>query len=687
MINLKLNALFKNTLLTLVLAAGCVELPDEVIAPVWNVDLSVPVTFKSYTLLEAIEDEQYLVASDDPTKLGLIQYVDQRNLEPLLFDDKLSVDDFGIRSRQSIKNIKINSIDPIEADIYPNEWSSVLVPGTTRQIPNLSSEVAGNFDEISAFESVIFADGRLEIKMKNDLPVEVILRGFKIINNIDQSIVCEVPAYDPVTIPPQDSASRLFSLIDQKITKSLRYETLIEIPGSNAPVFIPYNAGLTMSIGLMDDILIHEVVAIIPQQEPFSSDSLLLIDDSATPTMLQYAEMKTGNFEIQYNNYLDLDIQVIIDINNLYKPDGTPYQKIVDLSGNERSLVITEPNISGWKISNTEPSKYMNFTVTVYSNGSNDPRVINRRDSVSVSMNFYDFSFVEVTGQISPTNIEFAQSNFEINLNEINDMLEFAELNIKDPALLLKLNSTAGFDILFNGVLTASNDIMSDGLVINNVIIPANAEKVVDLRDHGLKEFINNFTGKFPEHFIFNGNSIVNSNYINGTVDIYDSVGVSLDIELPLELGVKGGRIVDTVEIDLGELNPDDFNSVNFGTLNFEFHNEIPVEASFVAAVLDSANNELLKLPPHTIFPHNTQTILIEAPTTDLNGNVINYRVTTESIELEGSEILSFLNNPRLEVVIDFNTPSQNPMAPVKFKTTDKLNFRISAKLSYKVDI
>ncbi|MCK5457220.1 MAG: hypothetical protein KAI45_08850, partial [Melioribacteraceae bacterium] len=215
--------------------------------------------------------------------------------------------------------------------------------------------------------------------------------------------------------------------------------------------------------------------------------------------------------------------------------------------------------------------------------------------------------------------------------------------------------------------------------------LPSLVNAEFDLRDQGMKEFINSFTtaGAIPTKFIFSGNGIVNPHYTIGSVSKSDSVFGTTNFELPFDLGIAGGSFSDTIHINELNLSEDEIESINSIFLTVETNNKIPVNLIMNGSVIDIDGNSLMKIPPsYNLVDY----LVIEAPEVDGNGEVVSSQLYTQQIELRTAEAQEFIRNPNIVLSLMFGTPPLNSLDNVKFKTTDNILFKVYGKINYRIN-
>ncbi|MFH2031008.1 MAG: hypothetical protein ABIJ40_10385 [Bacteroidota bacterium] len=664
---------------------SCFDAPGDFVAPRWDVNITAPITEKSYTIQEAIEKDTSIIRwYTDPGREGLLYYSDVQPISAIKIADNLNVAGFSTHASQKIGSIKINNVDPIITGILLEDWTS-LTSGSQAIFPENENAVSISFPEISAFQSVTLESGTLNIKIRNKLPVITELRGIIIKNADDNSVVAQKPASEKITIPPNDSASVIFDLAGKKIKNALKYDGTLYSPGSGGNIVtLPSEAGTELEVSF-ENLSVSETVAPLPEQDPFTKDGNVAIDDS---TYIEKAVFGSGSFEIVFNNHLDVDISLRLEIKNLKRPNGSSFVETISLSRSEANKSISEPDIKGWSIATQTPGTPTNeleYSAVISTLPSNDARVLSKEDSIGIDINFGSLSFAEIEGKIKPTSFNIEPTTFSMDLGDLSETFKYDDINFKSTNIDLVLNSSADIEFELSAKLRASNGIIERSIEMNNILITSSPPAtIINLSDYGLNDMMNSFDSALPNEFFFEGGVIVNPNYKVSSISQSDSISGQTEIEFPLNVGIGGGSFRDTVDIDISKDNEKDIEKINFAAVTVELTNKIPVNITFTGEVLDSLGNILLILPP----THNDVTeIKVPAPTVDQNGNVVSAGTVTQTIKLYSDDVKKLLGNKRLVLVFSLDTAPVSNTNPVKFKITDTIQARITAEASYLVDL
>ena len=662
--------------------SGCVDLPENIEPPRYDVELYIPLTDTTYTIADAIEDDSTISVSKDPQTLGMLYFEQVNEISTFKVENNLSINDFSTRFSKKIGSVKINDVKPVKIGIMVEDWANGVSSGSQMVFPENKGDLVVPFKKIEQFESVTLESGILTVSLLNRLPVEIQLQGITIKNAVGGEIIATVPKSQPIVLQPNDSAKVNFDLGGKTVKDSLVYEGTIYTPGSGGQtVTIPSDAGTEIKVSFRD-LAISSVTAVLPEQDPFTKTGTVTMDDS---TYLQEAVFDSGSFSITFDNNLDLDIRLDLQIDNLKKANGDSYSISLVLGRKEQHKVISEPSLSGWSIISTgaQATNELSYSITVTALPSNAPRSLSKDDSISVAVDFKNIVLRSVTGKIKPTTFSITQSDFDMDMGDVKDKFGYSQINLNDPAIILDLSSSAKMQFMLDASIDATNGTQTKSLALHNVLIDSPGDTRIDLRDYGLKDFLNGFLNELPNHFEFSGSAIVNPNYEVGSVSKDDSIAGSVEIRIPLDVGIEGGNFKDTVNIDPSDMDTTNIDNMNYVELTLEIKNAIPVSIVFTGKFFDLSGNYLFNLPPEG---SSSDSLIIPPPTVGNDGFVSSPGVNKQTIKLTGAEAKSFLKGGKIIMQLGLFTPPAGNVKPVKFRDKDWISLKAYAKASVRVE-
>lgn len=661
--------------------SGCFDKPDEFVAPIWDTEINIPLTKKQFELLELVEKDSSLLKSfDDPEMLGLIYFGDTQSVSTIKIEDELKISPFETNFSQSIGQIKVTVPLPAASEIRVEDWTTDVTSGSYQIFPEQEGNVDIPVSGIETVESIIADEGDLTVFIWNNLPVELQLRGFSLQNTSDLSVIAARPGSNPsdwVMIPAGQFISLTYPVDGKEITNALQFLAVLHSDGSNGDsVQIPFEAGTTV-LALFENLVIGAATAQLPVQN-FQFNNSIMLDDS---TSIEEALISEGSANLVVNNNMDVDLTTRVLFDNLFDASGDNYELILHLLRNEKNRIVQIPTLKDWRISSGTPgvtTNQISYSIEVNTDSTGVVSTLHKDDSVSFNLNFDELLFESFSGKLKPTNILLEESGFSLDYGDFNDQLQFGKINFQNAALKLNLESSSDMSIIISGDLMATNGLLTNNKIIQDVLLPSSETVSVNITD-----LINGFSSELPDSFSLAGSALLNPYYQLATVTRGDSIFGDIEFEIPLDVGIASGSFQDTLEIDLGNVDPDDIDRLNYGEVTFSIENTIPVGLSFTSIVLDSSGTPVLNIPAAY---NDISQLEIPKPVTSENGELLSSGQAEQTISLLGDDIKKLLNSPNLIINVKFDTAGKNN-SPVKFKTSNSISFEINVKAEYRVDL
>ena len=661
---------------------GCFDKPDEFVSPTWDTEVHLPITFKEFGLIEIVEkDSSLLKSSEDPSKLGLIYIGDTAPLSTITIEEELKLEPFETNFSQRIGPIKVEFTIPTASEIRVEDWAPDVTSGSFQVFPEQEGNVTLEINGVATVERIVADSATLIVLVENILPVDIVLRGIKIQNSADKSVIAEKPGLNPsdwVIVPSEGARILSFPIEGKVITNTLEYVGTIWSGGSNGNAEqIPEEAGTTIN-AIFRDLVVGEATAVLPVQNFHFTDSFVISDS----TKITEAVIGKGSAQILINNNLDANLTANILFTNLYNDYNEQYNFDVNLTKKEVNRIITIPSLENWSIRSTVPgipTNEIEYIVNFLTDSTGEISTINKNDSVSFQLNFNELIFESFEGKLKPIRIALEESGFSLDYGDIKDQFHYGDIDFKGANFYLNLYSSIDLDLILNGKITANNGINTFQMPIQDILLPT-----IEPQKINITELLNRFSSDLPDSFAIIGSAFLNPYYQNAKVAMGDSIFGSINYEIPLNIGISEGSFKDTLEIDLGNVDEDDLNRLNYGEVTFTVKNSVPVDLKFNAVVMDSNYTPVLNIPN----TERNQSEFFEVPSPQVNeiGDIILVGESVQTVTMYGDGIKKLLNNPYLEIQVFFSTAGSGT-DPVKFKTSNKISFDVIAKAQYKVEL
>ena len=659
---------------------SCFDKPNEFVSPIWDVQINLPITQKEYTLQEMVEkDSSLLKSSQSPETLGLIYFGDTQYVSTIKIEDELKIKSFQTSISEKLGTIKVDVPLPAASQINVEDWANDVQSGTSQVFPEQEGNVIIDVEGIKTVENIYLNKGHLTFVIFNNLPVDITLRGLELRNKTDQSVIAEKPdnINEWVNISKFSADSIEFPLTNVDVTNQLEYVgTIYSVGSNNAEVPIPAEGGTTI-LALFSDLVIASATAQLPSQT-LNFEKSTVIDDS---TEIERAVIKDGSAVMVINNNMDVSARANIVFENLYDPHLQQYSMSIPLQRNEKAKIVQLPQLTDWIIQSSNPGEYTNsvsYSVNVVTDSTGEISTVSRDDSLTFDLTFGDLSFNSFTGKLKPTQFNIEENGFKLDFGNFDQQLDFESINFQDAKINLNLQSSSNFDFLVSGSLMSTNNTTSKEMSIDDILLPADQQTNIDISD-----LLNGYSTDLPDSFSLQAHGLINPYYSAGSINNGDSLYGNLEFEIPLNIGIAAATYLDTVEIDLGDVNSDDLEKINYGEVTFTVENSIPVGLKFIATVLDSNNNEILNLPTSN---NDKQYLEIPSPEISSEGEVLYSSKTEQTLKLYNDDIKTFVNNSHLKISFSLETPNSD-VTNVKFRTSDKINLSVKAQVSYRAEL
>lgn len=666
--------------LMILLLQNCVDIPDEVALPEYDVKLTIPIADRTYTLKEAVEDDSTnLKWSKDPSDYGLLYFTDEIKLERINVKNNLTVDAFTTSSTNLIGTIKLVDVKPIQTEVNYSDWGLSVSEGQAI-FPEFSSEVNTSFTIIDDFKTATFENSTEEnvnilyLELTNIYPVEITLNGLELYNQSNGEIAITT---DNIVIPSGETREVSFSLSGKRISSTVLFKSVVGTEGSNgATVNVSSNDKLQIKAKFSPILKIGTANAKLPAQDLVDKLDAFSIDDS---TKLTFAKIKSGSFSLSFENNIDVRIFLDVTIHSLLDKNGNPFSRSIEIL-RKGITYVNDINLADYTIEPDENGD-VEYSYSFTTNETSDFRVINKNQGVSFSGDFSELTFSEIAGQIKPIRFDYEDRKTELDIGEFRDKLTYENVNLQKAKIKLNLKSSADVNLLLNGAVKVEypdGEIRSESFV---AAVPSAEMPTINFAN-----LINNTSGSLPNEFTISGDAIVNPDYEkNVSASETDTVGGTAIVEIPLNAQVVGGSIIDTIDIEDSDIDEEDADRLNLAELTIDIENKIAAGGSLTGYLIDEFGNKILDIPPRavTVDGQTSNVIKLIPAETDANGEVTSPGYITQKIQIEGEDVKKFIRAKQMIININFDTASST--RTVKFRYTDEIIIRVTAEATIKV--
>lgn len=672
------------------LVSSC-NLTTEPTAPNWDVSLNIPIAKKNYTLYDILEKKSSSISHyTSGTNNNLLYYSQSQSIDKIGLTDKLNIEPFSKSASETIGTINI-SADSVTTNVSPQTINPALVPGLPVIVPPINNTpVSVNFSAASQFQSLTIQSGALDLSFTNHFssPVTLSISDIFIKNSGTGEILVQHAA--AIVISPQGTASvQSIPITPGVLVKNqLSLECNISTTGSGGQVVTIPNNALTIKTTL-HDIQVTAATAKIPQQNPIMVNGTVDVDGgSAQPNKFQNVILKGGTLNVSISNNLDLDATATFTIDNLKNPQGQTFTSTNTIPRKQTVNIFNNLSLANYSIVSLSgsPTNQVSYHVNFQIFTTSDYRTVSSGDGVTGTISLNSLSVKEFQGQLKPTVVNSTRSSISLNVKDIQNKLNFQQINLKNPKVELHIKPTANIEFSINGTVQARNKIgqrsvmtLSSRTLNTTLITPS--DSVITLNPDSVSNFFSKFS-QLPDSLIVYAGGTANPNYKTVDVRNTDVFSGNSKLELPLEIGISGAEISDSVKVDLSKDDRDRINDVNSVGATLKISNGLAAAMSFTGKMYDQYNNFLMYFPPQTAGQDTV--ISVNGAATDGNGNVVSKADQTITVNIGKSDANKISRAAYMRVKLKLNTSAAGNQ-PVRFKTDDTIGITASGSTNYHV--
>ncbi|MCP4580189.1 MAG: hypothetical protein GY839_01125 [candidate division Zixibacteria bacterium] len=609
-----------------VIITGCsVEKPE---APSWETTWDMPLTNKTYTIEEIIEE---------------------MDSEEITFD---SLGNPGFSISQEIDTIAVenNLTSPAVNQTYSDSLGIIdidapIVPPTNFALADLSLPIVIDVipidtsfsinEDLSAFGNFDWADisaGEINIEVANDLGIDIDSLAIGIYNTSDLGTPIGFTIFE-TGIADDQTLNRQIDLAGERLENALTLITFgvvdsqgIVAPANDMVITTTFPSGLSVS-GAMAEI-------------PGFTKDLNQVVDLGDESVIYEAEIDDGSMTLQIDNGTSLPMNVSLSIPN-FDLDGSALTIDESIAGNNTLYRVVDLTDYTFTPSGISSPQTISIDVSAVIVGSAPTKyLINSSDNLDVSADVSEITFRSVMGRIESAEITIDPMSQDVDIPD-----EFAEAQLTQAELRMILYNNSTTEVYVD--LLLENESGSRSLVVQDTIqaralaasTPLETEIIVESMT--LSAFLN----PAPSIINISGTAILNpagddsvriskDDFFYGEVEIYSPLAFALSDTIEIELDASD------VEIDSEDL-PDFEETFAYGTINAELTSHLPVGARVALYIGFYADDRIFSDPNSVVVGPFT----LEQAETDVNGYAIEEAISVFNDSLTSSEIVIFEND------------------------------------------
>lgn len=608
-------------------------------APSWDVDVTIPLISKVFTMAEIAEDESSIMV--DST--GLLALEIESELDTFYVGDQLTIDPIEEDFNSALGSFSVDSpgIESTFVELREIFDEADLLDGTTAVVPPFSFATAAKpMDPYNNFEYVVIDTGSIKLKVTNNLAIPLgSPLTLEIRDTISDSLI--LTATESVQILPGESAQFLIDVSGRRMPNALSIRLSGESPGSEGnPVLVEASSSFAVEAEITD-LLVREAKAKIPSQIVSQQDNIMLTDS----LVVTEAIIENGEIQMSIGGTFPLAAWIVFELPDFRSSTGTVLVDSVFVAPN-----TTEPKIINLNNYTLRPVNQaadfgeQNFEVNwiVRTADTGDQFVeVRSSDFVNAEILTEEMLLSRVTGRLGDQKIDITQEAIEFDIPADLDSIFF-----ETAMLELYIHNGINFPATIDFTIEGQNESGATAeLHVRGGIQPApqpGVQKtsviVLDPQNSNISEFIS----ILPTSIRVSGQVELGDDSWVGTVSKSDYVNGKVKIRAPLSLRLPPQTIdSDVNELDIDEdIKKDIEDNLSSGSFYAEIKNHLPLGASveFVFSQNDSTifENSILQIGP----------VGVDAASTDSSGFVRQALISEINLDLTEDQMRTFLKSP-----------------------------------------
>lgn len=645
-------------------------------APSWDVDVTIPLVSKVYTMEEIAEDQKS-ISADSTT--GLLSFEQTSELDEYRVGDQLDMAD--------IENTFTLELGSFEIDSPGSEFTSValneiyteadLLNGQNALVPAFVFETEKKeLDPFEDFAYVVIETGQIDIIINNDLAIPL---GSPITIHVwdtgaDTVIISET---SNIQIAPGSSETITMSLDGRRLPNQLSIVMEGTSPGSGGALVLINASSLFEMGGEISDLKVVEALAQIPEQTVSNEDNMAITDSMVVTD----AKVESGSILLDLGGNLPLDTWVIYRLPDFVTPQG---ETLVDsFFVRKNTDIVNTINLANLSL-RPEPADFsqqkirFNWTIRTIDTGA-DMALVRSSDVMGADFSLKNLKFEYITGRIGAQDIDIEQADIEFDIPADLDSIFFETAQLE-----LEINNGINFPGRISMNIEGRNEAGSISfLSIDAAILPAEQPGTVkktviilNQNNSNIKDFISILPNLLKVEGSF---KLGDANWV-GTISKDNFVDGQVKISAPFSLRLPSQEIEGkALEMDIDEdVKKDILDNLANGSFTGELENHLPLGASveilFGADSLSTFTNPLLSIGPLRAD---------EAPT-DNDGYVSNSEMSNISFSLTEEQMKVFTSDNLYQAVRVLIDGTHGKF--VKVRNTDYLSIKAYTRIRVKVN-
>ena len=643
-------------------------------APSWEVDLSIPLINKSFSILDEIVDSTENLTSDGSGNL-FVEF--NSEIDTFSAAGKLTIGSSERRFSQQLGKFDVSVDESRSTKIEFREVFSQAdqLDGLQAPIPAFGFTVpTRSFQAIEGFDWVEISRGTIDVTVVNNLPVAlgspitITLKDAVDDSEIAVLVISDlIPANGGMITPQIDLAGK-------KITSTMALSIVGTTQGTNnIPVTINATDGFQVNISIRD-LEVSAAAAKIEQQYISQSDRLPLPDS----TMISSAVIREGEIDVQLGGNFPVDTEISFKIPAFVSATGDTLSRTLRiLQGQQQEYKI---NLAGYTFKPSgsefgEQTARFDWNLTTLQ-ATNEIVELRAEDFLEAIFRISSLDFSRFSGKFESKRLDIPEQSLAIDIPD-----EIENISFQDAQLELSLKNSIYFPAQITVSVTGKNSngetvailVESELQAGNEDGSPVTTKLIFNKENSAIVDLLN----ILPDSVTVNGQIELGGNDWLGSLGENDQVSGLVRFAAPLAFKVPAQTYdadISTVEINQDVQDKIENNLLNaFLDINLVSH--LPVAATIELYFSTIDTSQVYTAPGLTIGPLSVKSGEIDQQT----GRVAAPRSSALEIVLNREQLRYFVAE-EVFLGVKVNLPGTGEQT-ISLLATDYISINAAVKL------
>lgn len=645
------------------LFGGCTE-PMAPVLPEWDIDASVPLINKTYTMGDLLTEDEMLRITQDGDQVLMVS---QRfPVEAISLAQHLKLEDHEFRTAESFDAVRFEIPDYLDQQLnvftlFPTLPSGTHVVSATRN--DLGVTVL--LDAREFFEEMTFARGALSLRFTNGTPVPIGLEDIRLLAGNGSTIR---QAGNSGTVQPGQTITLPTLALDGITLRSdMRLGFDITTPGSGGKSVSLSSAHSLGVKGTLADTDILSVRGFLPAQHLASTRSIDITNGSGL--RIRDGRVRSGILRFTLQNYFNVGAEMSITVPSATR-DGIPVAVTARVNPKASKTVTLDLAGAALHLQNETRISYDARIVTDDATAASV--FVHRDDSIAVTGALRDVYLASMTGTLAPRSLRVRKMN---NSDPAIDKSFTGSMRLEDARMWVELRNDAQLPVGVTSaaVLGKNTGGSSAAMRVDPFDMAGQSRTTIQFDNALVTNFLNSFATHYPDSLGIEGEFVLNPTREYGSATSDDQLTGDVCLEFPLRFTQLAGTVTDTVALEISDDTRKKLVEVNEGTLSFELENHLPTDVVIEPEFLDSRFRPLL-----TPVATDGQPLRVGAAPVDGSGFVRRSTLSRMALHFTGEDFAKIAKATSIRFRISFNAQAGNGT----FRSTDYVRVRGGAVLN-----